>query len=222
MSVSKRVIISNCLTTDRLIGVYDEDFISCPICTNIYWKPIACQTCENSFCLNCIRIWLNDKPNQCPFNCYFKERKSPGILLKLLSKLKLTCENQSIGCDCIIPYEALEKHQLQECLFRTIQCEDCSKEMIFKDLQIHQEESCESKCLTCLKCSMIYYKKEGHTQLQCLHQQISIIEQKINQSDQPLSTTKINFKKLTTLYNKLLSDEDYANKIQLKNSEENC
>jgi hypothetical protein len=161
---------------------------------------------------------LNEKANQCPFNCHYQERKPPGILLKLLAKLKFSCENKSIGCDLIIPYEALEKHQLNECLFRTIQCLDCSKEMLFKDYQIHQEESCESKILTCLKCSTIYYQKEGHTSSQCLHKQMTVIEELIKQSDQPLPIMRENFEKLIKLNSKILSNEYYSNK---ENSEQN-
>ncbi len=212
MAVSKRVIISDCLSTDRLIGEYDDDLIICPICTNIYWKPIACKTCENSFCLNCIRLWLNEKSNQCPFSCHFQERKAPGILLKLLSKLKLTCENKSIGCDLIIHYEGLEKHQLNQCLYRTIQCSDCSKEMIFNDYEIHQQQFCEAKSLTCLKCSLTYFLREGHTQSQCLLQQISTIEQKLDQSDQPNNIIRGNMEKLKMLHTKLTIDDEEENR----------
>lgn len=41
------------------------------------------KTCENSFRLNSIRLWFKEKENKCPFNCYFIERKSARILLKL-------------------------------------------------------------------------------------------------------------------------------------------
>jgi hypothetical protein len=222
MAVSKSIVRTDSLTTDRINGEFDDDLILCPICTNILWKPIACKTCENSFCLKCIRLWLNEKPNQCPFNCHFQERKPPGILLKLLSKLKFDCSNKSNGCTLSIPYEALEKHQLQECLFRFIQCPNCSKEILFKDLDIHQKELCSDIQSTCLKCSTIYKQKDGHTYLDCLKKQSQIIQEALDASNQDPTKIKQNFNKIVKLYNREQINEDYARRIQLDNFTQDC
>ena len=150
MAVSEKIIPKDCLSPNRVHGQYDDDLILCPICTNILWKPVACKTCENSFCVNCIRLWLNEKPNQCPFNCRFQERKPPGILLKLLAKLNLDCENKSNGCEMVISYEALEKHQVKECEYRLMGCPNCLQEMLVKDYQKHSDELCVEKQIATL------------------------------------------------------------------------
>jgi len=222
MAVSKSIVRTDSLSIDRINNEFDEDLILCPICTNILWKPIACKTCENSFCLKCIRLWLNEKPNQCPFNCHFQERKCPGILLKLLSKLKLNCENKINGCNILIPYEALEKHQLKECQFRFIQCSNCLKEILSKDFDIHQNELCLQIKSTCLKCSSIYYQKDGHSYLDCLKKQSQIIQEAMDESKINPATIKQNFDKIMKLCKREQVNLDYATRTQLDNSTQDC
>ena len=219
MATSKDIVRHDSLSTDRVNGEYDDDFVVCPICTNILWKPVACQTCENSFCVNCIRLWLKEQPNKCPFSCRFQERKPTGILLKLLSKLNLDCENKSQGCTMIIPYEALEKHQQQECDYRLMTCRNCLQEMLSKDYQQHCEESCFLKQSTCLKCSATYLQNEGHTERQCLEKQIATLQALSQRPGASLKWIQEYLDHLTQLHAKLLSGEDYAEQIQLRNSE---
>jgi hypothetical protein len=196
MAASKKIVRTESLSMDRINGSSDDDIISCPICMNVLWKPITYKTCENSFCLKCIRLWLNEKPNSCPFNCHFQERKAPPILIKLLSKLKLTCQNKSNGCEILIPYEALEKHQLHECLFRLTQCSDCSEQILFKDLQDHQNEDCSPKKLNCLKCNTNYQQKEGHQHFECLKQQEIILQKAMDSSQKEPIKIKEHFDKI--------------------------
>jgi len=193
MAVSKSIVCTDSLSIDRINNEFDEDLIVCPICTNILWKPITCKTCENSFCLKCIRLWLNQKANQCPFNCHFQERKCLGILLKLLSKLKLSCENKINGCQISIDYEALEKHQLNECQFRFIKCLNCFKEILSKDFHIHQKEL-------------------------CLQKQSQIIQEAFDDSKKHPERIPLNFNKL---YERENINLDYATRTQLDNSTQN-
>ena len=215
MASSKEIVRNDSLPTDRVHGQYDDDLILCPICTNILWKPVACKTCENSFCVNCIRLWLNEKPNQCPFNCRFQERKPPGILLKLLAKLNLDCVNKSNGCEMVISYEALEKHQVKECEYRLMGCPNCLQEMLVKDYQKHSDELCVSKRLTCLKCSTAYLQNEGHTERQCIGKQIDILVEATHRPGVSLGSIQDNFNKMIQLNNKLYKNEEYAERSQL-------
>jgi hypothetical protein len=222
MAVSQIIHCIDSVSTDRVHGPVDDDILSCPICRNILWKPIACKTCENSFCLKCIRLWLKEKPNSCPFKCQFQERKPPPILIKLLSKLKLNCQYQPNGCSVLIPYEALEKHELHECLFRLKQCPDCSKEMLYKDIENHQNENCASNLLTCLKCNTIYNRKQGHEYSECLKKQIIIIQEVIDASEQVPENIRDHFNKIVQLYRKQQIEEDYQRKTQLYDDRQHC
>lgn len=220
MTNVKKFTRSDSISTDRVNGQFYDDLILCPICINILWKPVACVNCENCFCLNCIRLWLNEKPNSCPFCSVFRERKPPGIQLKVLAKLELDCENKSKGCSMIISYETLERHQLRECDYRLIQCSTCSKEMLFKDYEKHKKESCSTKELTCLKCSTVYQQNEGHTERQCLEKQIAVLQEKVQQSGTISTTINEGLNKLLQLYEKFVSNEAHAQMLESNNSEE--
>ncbi|CAF4966193.1 unnamed protein product [Rotaria sp. Silwood1] len=43
MTMAKSIIRTDSLSTDRVNGDFDEDFVVCSICSNILWKPIAWQ-----------------------------------------------------------------------------------------------------------------------------------------------------------------------------------
>ena len=196
MAVKKTIVRTDSISIDRIDGKFDDDFISCPICSNVLWKPVACKTCENAFCMKCIRIWLKDNPNKCPFQCRFQERKPPPILLKILSKLQLTCRHATNGCAAVLSYEALEKHEQQECGYQLVQCPVCSKEMLQKELESHAAEECPSKEVTCFKCGSAYLQREGHREEQCLQAQIKTLEEKLRDRDEKPQKVVKNYERM--------------------------
>ncbi len=108
----------------------------CCICQNVLWKPVACSTCENSFCADCMRTWTNkqnsSKQVTCPFNCAFREKRAPPILNSLLSKLQIYCAYAPNGCDEVLSYDGLEKHE-QECQYERTPCQICKKPVSHRD-----------------------------------------------------------------------------------------
>jgi hypothetical protein len=89
------------LSSDRVQGPpsANVDLLECSICHDILWKPVACQTCETSFCSACINRWLANNPNKCPNQCEtYVERKCPPITTKLLSQLQISCNFKLDGC----------------------------------------------------------------------------------------------------------------------------
>jgi hypothetical protein len=222
MAVTKSIVRTDSLSTDRLNDEIDDDLILCPICTNILWKPITCKTCENSFCLKCMRLWLNQKPNKCPFNCTFEERKPPPILMKILSKLKLHCRHQSSGCLLLISYEDLEKHELQECQYRIIQCPGCLQEMLKKDFDIHEKEGCHLVQSTCLKCGIIYNQRHGHNELECLKKQILTVKEKLDATERKSKIMEENYHKMEEKYTRQQKNEEYAKRTLLHSHTPDC
>ncbi|CAF3936784.1 unnamed protein product [Rotaria sordida] len=97
-------MIQKGICSDRVRGPssVNVDLLECPICHDLLWIPVACQTCETSFCSTCIDRWLADNPEKCPNRCktYIK-RKCPSFIVKLLAQLQLTCYYQSQGCEQI-------------------------------------------------------------------------------------------------------------------------
>ncbi|UJR12110.1 hypothetical protein I4U23_016288, partial [Adineta vaga] len=122
-------------------------------------EPLTCETCENSFCNNCITLWLEKHPDICPNNCDYKQRQRPPLLLvQLLSKLQITCKNHHTGCKDILSYESLEEHERQ-CGFQLEQCTGCSEAMLKKERNIE---------LQCHVCQGKYRRVIGHNEVECL------------------------------------------------------
>jgi len=151
----------------------------CCICQNVFWKPVACANCQNSFCANCIQTWINKQdsipttfanqqnsipttfanqqysfpttftnqqyfipttfanqpnliPTKCPFNCVFLEKRAPPILNNFLSKLQIYCAYAPNGCNEVLPYDGLEKHE-QECQYERTPCRICEAPVSHRD-----------------------------------------------------------------------------------------
>jgi hypothetical protein len=120
--------------------------------------------------------------------------------MKLLSKLKLSCRHQSNGCTLSIPYQALEKHELQECQYRLTRCPGCLEEMLQKN-NVQQEEACESSPLTCLKCDTTHKRAHGYTESQCVAKQMTTIKERLDASDHKPKRVEENYNKMVELYN---------------------
>jgi len=88
--------------TNRVQGLsrIDLDDICCPICHNLLWKLVACQSCETHFCLAYINQWLETNPRKCPMRCdRYIERPRSRSIIKQLAKLKIDCIHQPNGCE---------------------------------------------------------------------------------------------------------------------------
>lgn len=166
------------VSTKRLVGCYDTIIIhlTCSICTEVLWKPVTCEQCENSFCDECIYQWLQhqkhrDGNKMCPFNCQYKQRKRiPPLLINLLSQLKFECIYAQNGCEETLSYEALEQHELN-CDYQISQCDGCLQSVLKKYIIQHQIESF-CKILQCEQCKMKYRQQDKHDEAQCLENQI--------------------------------------------------
>ncbi|CAM4953960.1 unnamed protein product [Rotaria socialis] len=164
------------VSTDRIRGSpgLNLDHLECCICHEILWKPVACQSCETPFCSACIRQWLNEYPAQCPNRCQaYNERKCPPFVAKVLSQLKVACVYDSNGCEEIISYEALDKHEV-ECGFQLHRCSGCQSEILKKDLNNH-EINCEAIEIVCPDCRIVYKRGDAtkiHTETVCLKEQL--------------------------------------------------
>ncbi|CAD8086985.1 unnamed protein product [Paramecium sonneborni] len=144
------------------------DEVICPICCHIIKSPKICKECDQSFCGKCIDKWFQKSPNQqCPccrvglnyknnyhYNQSIMDDKVPKVLLKLLSKLFLTCKYQQDGCEEIITYDFREKHENHYCQYQEQVCENigCFETMFRKDLEDHQLE-CKYGRVQCKYCS---------------------------------------------------------------------
>ncbi|CAF0981752.1 unnamed protein product [Adineta steineri] len=150
------------------------------ICENILWKPVACQQCETHFCSMCITKWLGNNPNQCPMRCdNFIQRSCSKFIARQLAKLQIACIYQPNGCNEVISYEALEKHEMI-CGYQLVKCTGCLLEMLQKDLTEHQSK-CASVLMTCEDCKIVCRQNDvltHHSDRICLREQLRQFQHK--------------------------------------------
>lgn len=127
----------------RVVGTAAGSELLCSICHNILWKPVACVTCENIFCVGCIQTWVNTANSNseitCPFHCTFKEKRAPPILNGLLSKLQIYCVYRNNGCQEKLNYDALESHE-KTCEYECASCPLCQMLLSRRDLTNNKHE----------------------------------------------------------------------------------
>ncbi|CAF2812031.1 unnamed protein product [Rotaria sp. Silwood2] len=136
-----------------------SELVCSTICENILWKPVSCQQCETHFCSTCIRQWLIKRPNQCPIRCdTFIERPCSKFIARQLAKLQIACIHQPNGCKEIIPYEALEKHEMM-CGYQLVKCTACEMEILQRNLSEHQSQ-CSLIPQTTADCKILYQRDD--------------------------------------------------------------
>ncbi|CAF1454080.1 unnamed protein product, partial [Didymodactylos carnosus] len=180
MGISEEMVVS--------FGDSPKKLITCSVCLQVLWKPMTCEECENSYCTDCITQWLKqqqamNRKHTCPnSNCEFKQKnKIPSLLVQLLSQLRVKCVNTINGCKELLPYEALDEHQLV-CGFQQQLCQmrenGCKEIVLKKDIVTHgatcgyQRQECKGQVYGCkdivLKKDILAHEAEcGYIKQQC-------------------------------------------------------
>lgn len=188
------------LTTDRIVNVRNSpiEHLLCMICHEIVWHPVTCETCEHSFCEACINQWFQ-RQQWCPNRCEYRQRaRLPHLFAQMLSELKVTCKNAVNGCNEILPYEALEKHE-QTCGYEIKMCQGCLEPLLKQDVDRH-ELHCDHIEILCNNCQVTYRRRDGHDAMQCLRNQMK------NQNDlleRKLASTENDLRQQTELLNNI-------------------
>ena len=171
---SNSSLITNGISFDRLIDKEKHknfyDIIQCKICFNILKNPYDCTKCGNSFCYNCISNLIKQN-KKCPFQCEnFSIKQSSLIIISYLSNLKFTCKNKEFGCNEIISYENLDKHD-KDCKFFYTKCPNlqCKKKILWNLLEQHLKNECPYSLIKCKNCNQSFNRNEYEEHLKnCL------------------------------------------------------
>ena len=91
-----------------------ESSVLCPLCKNIYIKPVICMKCQNVYCRRCIDECTKNG-EKCLNNCDPPEYNNCLTKKDILSKLKFNC----VGCGEEIGYEEAENHHKSCCPEKT-------------------------------------------------------------------------------------------------------
>lgn len=104
--VNKDTIIKN-----EIFNLFEES-ITCQICSNLIIEPTMCLQCQNTFCKNCIKDWM-EKNKSCPNNCENPEYKDVVEKKNNITKFKFKCIK---GCGEEIPFNDINSHYSTNCL----------------------------------------------------------------------------------------------------------
>ncbi|GLV45679.1 early girl [Carabus blaptoides fortunei] len=162
---------------NRFQGEVDEELV-CTICSGVLEEPLQAPVCEHAFCRACIQEWISRQPT-CPVDrqpiTSAQLRPVPRILRNLLSRLCISCDNVSYGCQMVLKLDSLAAHVV-ECEFnpkRPLPCEQGCGLIIPKD------ELKEHNCVRELR-SLIQSQQQKLSEFQqeLTEQRFTISEQK--------------------------------------------
>ena len=105
----------------RILNPTDElGFLACGICLAVLNTPVITPCCREAFCKICITRWVLAKHN-CPFDRQpLSQRRltpAPKLVVSLLNRLQIQCENHEKGCNAELTVERVADHQ-KDCPFR--------------------------------------------------------------------------------------------------------
>lgn len=106
------------IDTDRFVSKSIDEGLICSICAQVLEKPLMVDTCEHTYCEQCIKEWYG-VDRTCP-QCRIPitERQLLTIsryMRNRLNELQLICKFESIGCTFVSALENIESHE-KECL----------------------------------------------------------------------------------------------------------
>jgi hypothetical protein len=142
----------NLTETSKKLQDEHED-ICCHICCHIIIYPIEHNLCGKILCGKCYDKCIDT--NTCPFckqnmnynNSYYTKR-----LEQKIKNVKVICPNNE--CTKELEYGKLFGHLQDECLFETIECDNCDDIMFRYDYKKHTEELCKNRKITCEYCKL--------------------------------------------------------------------
>ena len=99
----EKYINNDTLIENEIVNLFKSSII-CPLCKNIFIKPVMCINCQRVYCKKCIDNWSKNN-EKCPNNCQANYQECT-IKNDILSKLEFNC----LGCDQTILYFEIENH----------------------------------------------------------------------------------------------------------------
>ena len=91
-----------------------QSSVICPLCKNIYIKPMLCINCQKVYCKRCIDNWSKNE-KKCPNDCEDPQYNNCITKNDILSKLKFYC----VECYDEIEYNNAEDHHNSCCPNKT-------------------------------------------------------------------------------------------------------
>ena len=164
----------------RIVGKSDDelDELICGICQDIFTDPVVTPCCQQTYCTLCINQWLvnhNTCPNDREHLTMEGLMPSARVVINILNKLSIKCENYLKGCEVVLTIEEMKEH-IKTCHKN---CDNCKK----------------SKALLTQK-TIIINKKEDEiaqlkAQLKSIESEIKVM--KIKEQEMSKSLSEVSF-----------------------------
>jgi len=145
--------------TDRFVEKQIEDEFICSICHDVLKDPVLVETCEHTFCANCIQHWIKNN-RTCPIdrseiqNIHLHQPQRS--FKSLLGKLKISCDFDKLGCSAVLKLDDLRNH-----------CDNC-------DFNPNLKRECKSGC----GAKLSRYEREKHNCIKYLKDKLSSMSTK--------------------------------------------
>ena len=134
--------ISKGLIANHYLDFYEE--LGCSICDHLVNNPVKCKKCDGLYCISCINKHLeiekhcpSEKKNGVSYIKHlFEISQAPFAITNMLSKIKIKCVNNNLGCSSILMVRDLKNH-LDSCDFEYITCDNCDQVDFRKNYHTH-------------------------------------------------------------------------------------
>eukprot|EP00455_Lapot_gusevi_P041723 TRINITY_DN4878_c0_g2_i3.p1 TRINITY_DN4878_c0_g2~~TRINITY_DN4878_c0_g2_i3.p1 ORF type:complete len:389 (-),score=6.80 TRINITY_DN4878_c0_g2_i3:710-1876(-) len=132
----------------------DETFANeyeCAICSHVSKRSVELGRCGHTFGYQCLqRLMKGNPPYPCPIcNCPFtpQDVRPVSNLRQRVLALPTCCNHAASGCEFRGTLADTLRHQISECLHRSVTCSlsSCHAEFAFKDLTDHQQNHCRKQ-----------------------------------------------------------------------------
>ena len=134
----------------------------CSICLCVLKDPYLVDCCGISFCQSCIKP-IQDDNKPCPVcNTSFVTCIPDKRLQRTLNEMEVYCSNKELGCKWKGEFGKLLQHLNVEsetnnyeesCLFTSIECTFCRKNIQRQDLAEHKSKKCPLRPYSCDYCN---------------------------------------------------------------------
>ncbi len=140
------------------VGGYDNNFVdtppdelTCLICHFVARDPRQIQCCAKLYCRICLDQ-VKHHSNQCPTCRRPISSFSDKLSHRRIKALKVSCNNKGNGCTWVGELGSLEAHRT-ECVFSEVSCpNNCSTQLLRRDVRSHVESECPQRDYTCPLC----------------------------------------------------------------------
>lgn len=151
-----------------------DDIFKCGLCLELMKAPVTLKNsnCTHNFCYDCYVEWSqSDFNKKCPI-CNVEVSSNEHIPATVIWEI-MDMHYNDIECTCLERFHTqadIYHHKIEKCEKGYEKCNNCSKLVLYNNLENHKFNICENRLITCTYCSksIKFCKKKHHEYYECL------------------------------------------------------